>query len=765
MENEPVSLKKKTRSVSFKAAAFTLVFYVLLFAFAGSIVVVRYIQKQQAEFVVSASAPKPERKPVQSAKPDQSRETPRPTKIVSRSVSVSAPTFTAPRVAAPDNKPKHASSQKFSLPAAQAGRDVEAISGRFGSGTPQIDFFGISASGEKFVFIIDASAGMVAPETGGLPAYNYVKDTLCQTIAKMPAAVLYNVILYDGEKISLFRPQPVSATKANNAALTKWIQVVNQDLSSAGLAKEQDNYRRPEPYPTAVGPDSAGWLLSLQAAFEQRPDNVFILTSDWGKHNISLVKQRLLRDFSLWELLSGGGAASIGGSPVLRDDRKLRDDLLKRAVETIQKQVDSRKKAGLPAEFLHDIPAYIEYPADQILGHAEVVYQAQYMPYQLERPRVHVVWVMSENSSGKSDYFMTNMRELVRRYDGQLESFSGTQIASPSSSVSEESVADQSTNVLQKPEKPVSPVKFLGANADGSRVAFVLDASAGMLSAKIGGTNTYAVVKDRIIKAVAELQPGTLFNVFAYDRKQVAQFRSQMVPVSQSGELAGWLRNLNSSVTRSGLRPEQNNYAPLKVYDTAIGADVQSLPYALQAAMEEQADAIFIVSTGMGSQPVNPEKAARLLDFSIWNSLGGSSGTAGELDENGEVVVEGSTGASGGKLQSLKQDQKLAAELLKQTLDRIAAEKKTRKAAGLPADFVPDILNSIEYPRGQVMLHISTVCTQNYVSQGLTVPTMNFICLQETGKTPIRDVPRELTGFTKPYHGTALFFKGPDTEK
>ncbi|NOU35684.1 MAG: hypothetical protein HOO88_02775 [Kiritimatiellaceae bacterium] len=764
MKNTLSNLKLKSRSTSFKAAALSLTFHALLVFFAGSIVAVHYIQKQNAEFTVSTASPKQERRQTAKAKPEPPREMIRPTKIVSRSVSVSAPTFTAPTVAAPDNKPKHASSQKFSLPAAQAGRDVEAISGRFGGGTPQINFFGISTEGEKFVFVIDASAGMLTPETGGLPAYNYIKDTLCQTITKLPAAVLYNVILYDGGKISLFRPQPVPATKGNNAALSKWIQAVNQDSSAAGLANEQDNYRRPEPYPTAVGSDSAGWLLSLQAAFEQRPDNVFILTSDWGKHNISPAKQRLLRDFSLWELLSGGGAASVGGSSILRDDRKLRDDLLKRAVETIQKQADSRKNAGLPGEFLHDIPAYIEYPADQILDHAEGVYRTQYMPYQLERPRVHVVRLLSEGSNSNSDYFMTYMRNLVRRYNGEFEAFSGRQSASSVNGL-QESVADQTADMTQNPEAPVSPVKFLGANADGSRIAFILDASAGMLSVKTGGTNTYALIKDCIIKAVAELQPGTLFNVIAYDRKQVTQFRSQMAPVSQSRELADWLKNLNSSVARSGLRPEQNNYTPTNVYDTAIGADVQSLPYAVQAAMEEQADAIFIVSTGIGPQPVSPEKAARLLDFSIWNSLGGSSGNVGEEDENGNPVITGTAATSGGKLQSLQQDKKLAAALLKQTLDRIAAEKKARQEAGLSSNFVPDILNSIEYPRGQIMSHIATVCKLNYVSQGLTVPVMNFICLQEAGKTPIREVPRELTGLTKPYSGTALFFKGPDAGK
>ena len=284
MENEPVSLKKKSRAVSFEAAAITLVFYILLFVFAGSIVVVRYIQKQNAEFTVSAGSSKQEHRQTRtSAQPEKMNETLRPaTKIVSRSVSMSAPAFVAPAT----DKPKSVSSQKFSLSSARSGRDYSAISKRFGSGTPQVEFFGIRAEGEKFIFVIDASPGMLAPETGGVPAYAYIKETLRKTLAKMPAAVLYNVILYDGGKIYQFRPQPIPATKENSAALMAWIQPINRDTAHKGLTDKQNNYRRPEPYQTAVGADATSWLLALQSAFEQKADNVFIVCADWGRHSI-----------------------------------------------------------------------------------------------------------------------------------------------------------------------------------------------------------------------------------------------------------------------------------------------------------------------------------------------------------------------------------------------------------------------------------------------------------------------------------------------
>jgi hypothetical protein len=768
MKNTLANLKSKSRSTSFKAAALSVGFHALLVLFAGSIVAVHYIQKQNAEFTVTTGSPKPERRQTPAAKPEQSRETLRPTKIVSRSVSVSAPAFTAPTVVAPDNKPKHASSQKFSFPAAQAGRGFDGIARQLGAGLPQIDFFGIRAEGEKFVFIIDASPGMLAKETGGLPTYSYIKDRVRKTIVELPSVVLYNVILYDGQKIFQFRPQMVPATKANSAAFGAWIQPVNTNGNHAGLAEEQNNYRRAESYQTAVGIDATCWLLALQSAFEQRPDNVFILSDEWGKHNINPEKRRLLRDFSLWELLNSGGASSVGGSPVLRDDRKLRDNLIKQAVTTIQKETDLRKAAGLSAEFLHEIPAYIEYPADQILDHAEVVYRAQYMPQQFARPQVHVVRLLSGDSYGRADDSTTHMRELVRRYSGEFEFLSGEQAAGEQQAVFASSsgispVANDKDSAPKKPVVPGSAIQFLGASANGSKVIFILDASADMLARKTGGTNTYALIKNQLVKTVEALSPDALFNVIVYDRKQVLLFRSQMVPAAQSGGLSLWLADLNSNAARSGLRPEQNNYAPSRVYETAIGSDVQSLPYALQAAMEEQPGTIFIASTGMGSQPVNPEKAGRLLDFSIWSALGGSSGTAGSenMDEEGNITATSGTASTAGSLlQPLQQDRKMADALLKQTLERIATEKKARQEAGLPSGFVPDILNSIQYPRDQVLAHIATVCSENYTSQDLNAPEIHFICLQGAGKSPVRETLRDLRGLTQAYGGTVQFLEG-----
>lgn len=753
--------KNKVRMCSASAATITLAAHLLLIMFAGSWIIFKHVLKQNAQLTaVTENRPKLERRKLQSPeRVEQLQKRALSSRIVSKKISFSNPEFVLPDT----GEVGALKTQKSGLPGFDASRALRNLSRSSGVRPSYIDFFGIRAESEKAVFLIDASAAMLGDSTGGFLTYDYIKSEMTRIASELKPSMLFNLIFYDRQRVYMFRSQLVPGSRENIKAFSEWAQKINKDPAHSGLAEDQDNYQRPAPYSTAVGSDCTDWLQALQAALEQHADTVFLLCAEWGKHSIGPEKRRLLRDFSLWELLSGSGQASVRGSPVLLDDRKLRDDLLKQAVETIQKDEELRKKAGLAAEFLHDIPEYIQYPADQILDHAETVSRIQYSAAQLTLPQMNVVRLVPEGVTGKSDEFTIHMRDLVRSYKGELVFFSGEEAArrqreaarSETTPAEEEEVLISKT--VERAEIPASNVKFIDAAATGSKIAFVLDASAGMLSAETGGTNTYEWIKRQLMKAVSELQPGTLFNVVVYDQKQVALFRSQMK--SESTGLSDWLAGINRDAARPGLRPEQSNYTPAQVYETAIGADVQSLPYALQAAMEERADTILVVSTGMGPQPVSLAKAARLLDFSIWNALGGSSGSPEDADEEGNPVTgTGSGASSGGQLRALQQDRKMYTSLLKQTLDRIAAEKKARQDAGLPPGFVPDILNSIEYPRGQVLTHIATVCGVNYTSQELPLPGIHFFCLQEPGKKPERETMRDLSGLTRPYNGTIQIF-------
>jgi hypothetical protein len=769
-------LKKKGRSSSVKAAATSLIVHALLILFAGSIVAVRYVQKMNAELTVSSSPPKLERRQLQMpAKLERVQQSTRRPRIVSRSVSVASPEFTAPDLPSPGKL----STQKFTMPFSRSGRDFSALTQSIGVSAPDVGFLGIRTKGEKFIFIIDGSAAMMADEIGGTAAAETIKEELLKTASEMPPSLLFNVFFHDGMQVAQFKPNLVPATGKHLSELREWIAPMLSDPARPGLTSEQDSYQPDKSYETAMGDEASGWLRALQAAFEQRPDNTFIVTPDWGRHRISRDKGQRLIDFSLWEILGDGDAFSVAGSEALRDDRELRDDLLDQAVEAVleeQKEIDLE---GDPQPFLRELLKYIQYSENQILDHADAVYRANYIPFNMAPPRVHVVRVVPAEKVGVADPDTDKLRKLSRLYAGELAFFKGAGSTGIFDAADAETVTDHFGDDETAGEPAESSFKYFGAGARGSRIAFLLDASKEMIREETGATNAYAFITDQLVKTVDALETNTLFNVVLYDGQNVALFRPDMIPVSSpEGDLRDWLKTPGSLEEPFGLTEEQNNYTPQNLFNTAMGSDVKGLPLALQAAMEQRADTILAVGAGLGRLPVAREKARRLLDFSIWDALGAmqesSDATIGiggddEEDDTSTTTDPGSSSVAnaataGGTLGPLQEDRRQRTALIRQAILRIADEKEERKKSDLPLGFVHDILEYVEYMPEQILEHLETVAENQYgIAEG---PPIHFICLIEPeSKQADRVTLRELRGLTSLYGGDLKFLRGGDSEQ
>lgn len=764
-------LKKKSRSSSLKAALTSLTVHVVLILFAGSIVAVRYVQKMNAEFTVSSSPPKLERRQLQMpAKLERVRQTSRRPKIVSRSVSIASPEFTAPDLPSPGKL----STQKFSMPFARPGRDFSALTQNIGVSAPKIKFMDIRTEGEKFIFIIDGSAGMLADEIGGVNVCNTIKEELLRTVGELPSSVLFNVFFHDGETVAQFKQNMIPATGRHLSELQEWVAPMLSDPARPGLPVEQNTYAPEQVYETAMGDEASGWLRSLQAAFEQRPDTVFVVVPDWGRHAISQEKGQRLIDFSLWEILGGGGAFSVAGSEALHDDRELRDELLEQAVEAVLEEQDEIDLEGDPQPFLRQLLNYIQYSENQVFGHVDAVYQANYVPYQMAPPRVHVVRVVSEEDYGVADSDTDNLRELSRLYTGELAFFKGSALEKddPLDSL----LSDQSE---KEDDLPESSLDYFGLDAEGTKLAFLLDVSEDILQEETGGTNAFRFIKDQLVKTVALLETNTLFNVILYDNEKLALFSPEMIPAPPEQSLRDWLAPINTNETAAGLIEELVNYTPQTIFDTALAADVKGLPLALQAAMEQQADAILVVGNGLGRLPVAREKARRLLDFSIWDALGEDDGQYSadseedeEEDDDSSSDAGGSTetvaSQTGGTLGPLQEDRRQQRALIRRAIERIAEEKEEREDKELPLGFVHDIADYVEYTPEQVIDHLETVAKLQYgtVEEDAVYPPIHFVCLiEKESKQADRQTLRDLRGITSLYGGDLKFFRGADTEK
>jgi hypothetical protein len=749
-------LVHRKRVCSAQAAAVSILLHVLLIAVAGSIVAVRYVQKRNAELNVVMREPKLERRQLQlPQKNERVRRTARRPKIITTRADASATAFSVPDLGDMGEQ----STQKFDAPFARSSRDFRSLSSAIGVGAPQFKFLGVRAEGEKVIFVLDASELMLTAESGGKTACDYIKGQLDKVLEDLPSSVLFNVLLYDGETVAAFRPGMVPVIGQNRSELTEWIQPYLGGEAPGGLSAEQNTYVPEVRYETAVGDEAREWALALQAALEQRPDTVFVVGRSWGRHSISREKGKRLVDFTLWQLLSGSGLSSVGGSPVLMADRELRDSLIQQAVEAIQDEEELRRLGRDPAGFLRDLISYIQYSEDQIFDHLDAVVQSAYAAVNLPAPWVHSVRLVSETEDGVSDASASKMRALAGHYDGEFAFLNGPDSAKKMRVAATGQEADGAVEAeAEAPDEiPESKVAFFGMRAEGSRIAFVLDASDQMVDGAIGGTNLFAFLKGQLAGMAGTLSTGTLFNVILSAGENVAMFRPEMVPAEESGGLSEWLAGVSN-----GVPEELCNYAVSSVYGTAIGSDVQGIPLAVQAAMEQQADSILVIAGGLGRLQVGREKARRLLEFSIVDALGGGQGTSLEDEETEEgaegvvaAVTGGAAGSKGGLLQPLEEDRAQRSELIAQALKRIEEEVGERERAGLPPGFVHDITDYIQYLPAQVLDHLATVAENHYLAEdgAILVPQIHFTVLMEPDERLSRDELRVFRQLVKTYAG------------
>ncbi len=139
-----------------------------------------------------------------------------------------------------------------------------------------------------------------------------------------------------------------------------------------------------------------------------------------------------------------------------------------------------------------------------------------------------------------------------------------------------------------------SQVVFMDIASVGERVAILVDCSDYMLEDGKGGLEAFRLVKDECVKVVESLRPGAVFNLYLFSRWQINRFRPHMVAATPRTveELREWILPINESVQGRGIN--QNNFTPEKEYFSGKHHWV-NWPRALHAAMEDQAESIFMI--------------------------------------------------------------------------------------------------------------------------------------------------------------------------
>lgn len=176
-----------------------------------------------------------------------------------------------------------------------------------------------------------------------------------------------------------------------------------------------------------------------------------------------------------------------------------------------------------------------------------------------------------------------------------------------------------------------SAVNFFGIESSGENIVFVIDVTRSMLEPERGDVKGFNRVKEEIGKMVDGLNPGTLFNIYAYERGMDV-FRPQPVPATTDNKKAAkawvnqyWEFQGNKIVGKQGAR--SNNYRPTFTEDMGVrmndivmsgsgndweakkvplpqdkwGYGVNSssrMELPLLAAFENYADTIFVITDG-----------------------------------------------------------------------------------------------------------------------------------------------------------------------
>jgi hypothetical protein len=451
------SMKKKSMFCSAEAAMISVAFHVLLLLFAGSIVAIRYAQKHDASFAgENIERPKLERRQLQMPVKVQNlqKKSERP-KVTSRMATAASSSFALPDLGGMGLPGQAGGFARVNTEENSGSRDLSRMgsSGSLGFGVSSVNFFGARSSGEKMVFVLNASKLMMEDRKGGYVTYQFVKERIHQMVSGMQAATLFNVVVYnERNEVAVFSPQLVPASQETKKRLLSWLEPINKDPAKVGQIPA--NYKPPVVYESDVANDARNWLKAVQAAMEQGADNIFVLCAGWEWHQISTAQREKLFG---WTPAERKKQLEERGWPEARvkDFEKKRNDYFAKGREILAKENEARKAKGLPPKVVQDMWYYVLndlkflplevppdrdslvvqqwYNLDNVVDHLDAVCQYNYVPKKLEKPKLHFVCLidadgrsLAEGSLQVGSEGMAILRKVASQYRGGFEFLRGS---------------------------------------------------------------------------------------------------------------------------------------------------------------------------------------------------------------------------------------------------------------------------------------------------------------------------------------------------
>ena len=313
----------------------------------------------------------------------------------------------------------------------------------------------------------------------------------------------------------------------------------------------------------------------------------------------------------------------------------------------------------------------------------------------------------------------------------------------------------------------ISGVNFFGAKSKGEKMIFIIDAGKDMVLDSKGGYYTYQFAKDRINKMIDGMRSATLFNVMVYTKMNIRMFRPNLVTANPENKkaLKKWFDPVNKTPDVVG---EINNlsgeYKSLHKYEGSSLEGERALRgwfLPAQAAMEQKADNIFILTDGWGVHIMDVEDVLRV---------------------NGLNSVAEWHESVGWNAERIALHKKEKAVLIARAEKRLAKENKEREKEAKPKKFISSwhtyMKNELKYnlldgpplfmkrfsgrytPQ-QVIDHLDMVYNFNYVPQKLAKPSIHMVKLIASDSSNTTDA--ELQKIPKAFRGKFEVLRGAKT--
>ena len=308
------------------------------------------------------------------------------------------------------------------MTAQNVGMDMSFDDGK--GDTSEVKFFGIRASGNRIVFIIEASRYMLTDEKGGIPAYNKVKDEIGQMMAGLNRQTAFNLIIYDGKRVATYQDDLVAATPSNIRQAIEWFSPINKEFENIGLQKGYSA----KPVQSGIEPfevnDLTNYIKASQLALEMDVSTIFLLSNGWGWHGKPMEKleyEKFMKK-AKWkekdEIAWREGVKKAQAWLKQENANRLKKGIPRKVVVSLSGIVSQtspglRHKPGPPGYTMEDVE-------DQLKNGVSVYYRAKSKP----RPKFNVVWFVGEDEN-PSTRIEEHLEHQTKRNRGKLKILKG----------------------------------------------------------------------------------------------------------------------------------------------------------------------------------------------------------------------------------------------------------------------------------------------------------------------------------------------------